>query len=347
MEEKVMTQQSARISWIDWAKVFLIYFMVVGHFHPPLIQSQFFYVFHMPAFFIISGYLYHPHDWRRTVVSLMTPVVVFSVFNLGFQFLETVLKGGDFDTSNIVERTLWPFLGGVPKAGMDYMILFMGAWFPIVLMIIRLVVGDIKTLSFVYRYKVSIFFVSVAFMITLPFWADMEGTICQLKPFLFFPSLPFFLLGTMLHDINREKAHKWLNRLVPLFFVCYLVMALWNGRVGILNLHFGHNYFFFFIGAVSGSFVLFWVCSHLRDNLFVRTISVGTMLILGLHMDFYDVLFPILNRVGFYAIFPDWAVIWIAAALTLVLSYLPIRWCMRHMPILLGKISTFNSKGNH
>ncbi len=336
--------QKTRVVWVDWAKMMLIYLMVVGHFHPPLEQSQFFYVFHMPAFFIISGYLYHPHDWRRTVVSLMAPVVIFSIFNLLFQMLITELKQDNFDTSDLLRRTLVPFIGGNLKPNVDYIILFMGAWFPIVLMLIRLFVGDIKCLGFVYKNKKMVFSLVVAFMITLPFWADMKGEICQLKPFLLFPSLPFFLLGSMLQDVDAHKLKIWLYRLLPLFFVLYLLMAVWNGRVGILNLNFGHNYFFFFVGAVSGSALVFGACMLLPNNKFVRTISIGTMLILGLHMDFYEILFPILNRVGIYSLVPAWVVVWIVSALTLILSYWLIRWSMYHMPILLGKMSAFNKQ---
>ena len=252
-----MKQISDRFVWVDWAKMLLIYFMVVGHFHPPLIQSQFFYVFHMPAFFIISGYLYRPHDWKRTIVSLMTPVVVFSLFNLCFQILISFLKEGCYDSTDLFRRIMVPYIGGVADPNVDYIVLFMGAWFPIVLMLVRLVVGDIKAFSFVGRYKVAVFLVVMAFMVTLPLWADMNNDICQMKPFLMFPSLPFFLLGMMLHDVDTQMLHKWLKRLVPLFFIVYLFMAIWNGRVEILNLHFGHNYLFFFIGAVSGSAVLF------------------------------------------------------------------------------------------
>ena len=71
----------------------------------------------------------------------------------------------------------------------------------------------------------------------------------------------------------------------------------------------------------------------------MRNISIGTMLILGLHMDFYDMLFPVLNRLGVYSVMSEWAVVWLASLLTLVLCYWPIRLCMRYAPVLLGKIT--------
>ena len=52
-----MTQRVQRFHWIDWAKVILIYLMVVGHCFPIKWQYNLIYAFHMPAFFFISGFL--------------------------------------------------------------------------------------------------------------------------------------------------------------------------------------------------------------------------------------------------------------------------------------------------
>lgn len=48
-----------RQNWIDWAKAIGIYLVVVGHctFTNTNIEG-FIYTFHMPLFFLISGFLY-------------------------------------------------------------------------------------------------------------------------------------------------------------------------------------------------------------------------------------------------------------------------------------------------
>lgn len=45
-------QEKNRIVWIDWAKVILIYLMVVGHAFPCKWENQVIYAFHMPAFLL-------------------------------------------------------------------------------------------------------------------------------------------------------------------------------------------------------------------------------------------------------------------------------------------------------
>lgn len=46
-----------RIHWIDWAKFIGIWLVIIGH--APIIGGIFIYMFHMPMFFMISGFLYN------------------------------------------------------------------------------------------------------------------------------------------------------------------------------------------------------------------------------------------------------------------------------------------------
>ncbi|RMW41841.1 acetyltransferase [Lactiplantibacillus pentosus] len=78
-----------RIEWIDIAKGIAILAVVVGHTLGPY-NGQFFgsliFAFHMPIFFILSGYLYHPRppiqECRRGVVNLLLPYLATAVLVL-------------------------------------------------------------------------------------------------------------------------------------------------------------------------------------------------------------------------------------------------------------------------
>ena len=80
-----------RLDHIDWAKTICIFFMVVGHYTENKIILSYIYSFHMPAFFIISGFLYKPHSWKQTIIAFTVPVVFFSLLNL---ILRLILGGG-------------------------------------------------------------------------------------------------------------------------------------------------------------------------------------------------------------------------------------------------------------
>lgn len=69
-----------RIIWIDWAKTILIVLVCVGHYNPPVVQKQLIWGCHIPAFFIISGYLYHPNHWWKPV----RPFFTNSIWHINF-----------------------------------------------------------------------------------------------------------------------------------------------------------------------------------------------------------------------------------------------------------------------
>ena len=87
-----MEQIKQRKDWIDWAKALLIWLMVLGHAGLSGYTREFVYAFYMPAFFIISGYLYKPHSWLRTLRSFGIPVVSFSLVGLCYVVSRQWLK---------------------------------------------------------------------------------------------------------------------------------------------------------------------------------------------------------------------------------------------------------------
>ena len=80
-----MENEKKRELWIDYCKVFLIYLMVVAHSgHIPTSVDTFICSFHMPAFLLISGYLYKPNNdikasLLNNVKRLLIPALFFSV----------------------------------------------------------------------------------------------------------------------------------------------------------------------------------------------------------------------------------------------------------------------------
>ena len=74
--------QRERIAYIDIAKTICIILMVVGHWTTNSTILLYIYSFHMPALFVISGYLYKPHSWKRTLLLYAVPVAFYSFINL-------------------------------------------------------------------------------------------------------------------------------------------------------------------------------------------------------------------------------------------------------------------------
>ena len=91
--------------WVDWAKAILIWLMVVGHAGCDGISRDFIYAFHMPAFFIISGYLYKPHPLMKAIKSFGVPILFFSMVNLALIFGKMLSKGESVDYDFLAQIT--------------------------------------------------------------------------------------------------------------------------------------------------------------------------------------------------------------------------------------------------
>lgn len=99
---------NGRIVWLDYAKAILIYLMVVCHCGTTESVATIVYAFHMPAFFIVSGYLYRPHKWFSSLKSFLVPLAFYSVISFIIYAIPKLLRG-QFDSSFLIERTIMPF----------------------------------------------------------------------------------------------------------------------------------------------------------------------------------------------------------------------------------------------
>ena len=61
-------QDKSRNNFISIAKAIGIILMVVGHSGCPAIINSFLYIFHMPLFFILSGFFYKSKNLKDVIV---------------------------------------------------------------------------------------------------------------------------------------------------------------------------------------------------------------------------------------------------------------------------------------
>lgn len=73
-----------RINWIDNSKVIAIFLMVLCHASLGGVPRAIIYQFHMPAFFIISGYLYKQRPLIKEMRSFFIPIAFFSAISWMF-----------------------------------------------------------------------------------------------------------------------------------------------------------------------------------------------------------------------------------------------------------------------
>ena len=77
-----------QIKWVNWYKAILIIFMVLGHSGSPLLR--YIYLFHMPAFFIVSGYLFNENKYSfigcciKRIKNMLIPAILINVLFMCF-----------------------------------------------------------------------------------------------------------------------------------------------------------------------------------------------------------------------------------------------------------------------
>ncbi len=324
-----------RITWIDWAKALLIYLMVVGHCFPVAWENQLIYAFHMPAFFIISGYLYRPHHWWKTVKSFLIPIFFFSVVNLIIYAIPKLIKG-TFSTINLAERILLPYWGGDKVIQEDQVIYcFPGVWFIIALLLCRLFMGDIKCFSWVTKYKYYVLGVLLLFL-TLEPYTIHNNPFLPYKFYRFIPSMPFVLFGYCMKDWFDISKLSY-----PIvFFMAFVFVGITylNGYSNILNYLFGYSYSIFFIGACIGSLVLYYLCFKLKESSIIQVFSMGTMLILAMNFNLKVFLSVFFSKIGLSFLTSDLYIYpWCVSLLIMTICFWPIKWLLSHYPFLLGK----------
>lgn len=88
-----MAITTSRIIWVDYYKTISIFLIVIGHtFMKNMSIPCFLYIFHVPLFFFVSGYLDKSENYscfqytKKIFLSLIVPYVIWNVISIVFHF---------------------------------------------------------------------------------------------------------------------------------------------------------------------------------------------------------------------------------------------------------------------
>ncbi len=310
---------NGRIIWIDWAKTICIFLMVVGHWTQNSILLLYIYSFHMPALFVVSGILFKPHPWKKTLLSFGIPIAFYSLINILF-----LLTIGELHFENLFTKDVF-FRFFHYRYGLNQGF-YCGDWFLWALLGLRLLFGDIGLFSPLRKFYMFICIFVIAYMCLENYLIRIDTIFRGWYIGRLVPSLPFFCLGFYIKD------HCWKPKSIssPTLYLLGLIMALTpiiNGYSSINSNNFGLSYAIFFIGSSLSSLFLFSTSRFLPKSNFIASISNGTLFILGLHI-------PIMRTLEF--IFPSLHEF--LPILVIPICYFPILLLEQKYPALLGKV---------
>lgn len=322
-----MNSLKSREIWIDYSKCILIYFVIAAHAGnigenaDVLICA-----FHMPAFFIISGYLSKvKNNGKELLYGLFMRIIIPTVFFFVLLFLLNAVRLYIKGVVDINEIIFLPLSSWICDPSYEKKVLIQGLWFLQILFLCKII------LEFILRfdsYFKLISFVCVDFFV-LFLLKDFNGVFCYYFQRILF-CLPYLILGYLLKKICLVSKMSWSNSyyrniIVLLCIVLYCLCALWNGRCGIQSWAFGHGVVYFYLISIIGCMVFFYITKKffVSSHFIIEFISKNTFSILCLHRFFLNYTSFIHN--GF-----------IRAAFIIILMLPSLYVLNKYIPLLIG-----------
>lgn len=329
-----MSENSTRYLWIDICKAFLIFTMVMGHAGATGWERDWFYAFHMPAFFIISGFLYKPRPVHRTARGFFFPVLVFGLLTIVYGFGREYLKTGEVHPINYLMHSWQPLLFNNDGT---YHTPFTGVWFIMVLFFCRCLLGDVRVFSLLRNHAATTGAVCLVASLVLQYVpAFIDLSVWHVAKVVY--CMPFLCAGLLLKRYADVLLRLRTSLLVGLALT-YVVLTYLNSPTDLYERFFGRDLALVYLNAGVASLLLFNVTGRIRIASpkalhIVRLWSAGTMVILGIHgiiIDMYKVL-------GYRHYIQDFHLSYLVLACLVMLLVLPLTsYLLKHFPAVCGK----------
>ena len=319
-----------RINWIDWAKVFAIYLVALGHLLSKTGSEGYIfnliYSFHMPFFFFISGYLFRIKEngfvdfLKSSFRSLLVPYILLNLIGNAFLIPTWVLARH------------WPI---------DQLFYFITAdgrgepgptWFLVCLFQVRLLSYFIVRKTPVWRLLVVLFCILIAYLFPFHLYWRIDTV---------FMVIPFYIAGYEL----KNKLSFFSSKI--LFFILLLIVLSLTMIMGYANVYlrlFGNYPLLYYPYAFAGIFMLISL-SFMFDKYnfkFITILSIGTIVIMGLHgivFLYVETIFKDLFSLDY--IFLTFTGKITLSSISLLLLYYPIIWIQKYFPIVMGGRSRY------
>lgn len=292
--------------------------------------NKYIYVFSVPCFFMISGFLARKEDslqmfWRKIWWNLVVPMCLMFLLNTVVQFAIQIFKG-TFDVNFLWQAPLLALIG---MQGQEFAAGGLKAlWFVYSLIVCKIIFQFIPQKG----EKITLLFVSV-FCLFGAWILHIHGIVIRNAIVDVLLAMPFFAIGYLLRPYKNKL--DGCSSPMSLLFLIVGIAGVWlcgtyNDIVMIYRCQFGSNLLLCLVGAICGTTAVFALSSLLKPYL-ASTVGVlggGTLLILGLHFLIIQIIQQFLSISGMW--------LYVESFLILV-SFLPvILFVKRFMPVLYG-----------
>ena len=249
-----------RIEWIDIAKGIGIVLVIIGHVSKNKILNNYIYSFHMPLFFIISGYLYKEKTKfvKNKIKTILIPYFIFSILSFSYwAIIERFFRKQEISPliafSNI-------FIAKGPSENFVYNV---ALWFLPCLFITQIVFHFIyKNTKKSYRFIIILIISILGYIypniinIRIPFCIDVSMT-----------AIMFYYIGFIFKQIEKNIIIIK-NKKVILLLLIGMISIYINSKIdqctGMIELKFGKSYFLFYLIAIIGSYTVYLISNKIK-----------------------------------------------------------------------------------
>ena len=341
------------IVWMDYARYIGIFLVIFGHSLQRFSWDEcsfvktlwdYIYLFHMPLFFIISGYLYDNRAVNvanirfgggKILRSLIVPYLLYQIV-----FLPISL----YTSHGLTDIVVWKkmFMGILMGDGYDTPYSYyvcLPCWFIVSIIQIRwlflivpinkfssslLSITSIGLLVYLNKHNIDLYFC-------------LDSTMM---------AIPYFLIGHYLrYSVCLEnRNNRFLLILATISAICVGVILKWNGAAQMNGPGYGVNIFCNYMAGIAGTIS---VCSlskiaasYLNNKNYIRTISRNTLFLIFFHWLLLAVCGFIINKI-FRNIYTDGTCIIVSSLILsqiiLFVSWKVISYGACRFPVLFGK----------
>ena len=330
-----------RINWIDWAKFLAITLVVMGHTpmehgHPLIVYIN---SFHMPFFMFLSGYLTKRQDsfsnnLKKDWINILLPYLLYNIVFYPYWAIHEYSIGTPITFANFLfQPTIGIISGSIIGNNTNG-----PTWFLIALLFSRIIIDIGNRL----RHKYTFYFLIA--ILLLSFYEVNEYYLFtdKLVLFGFARCFPYYLIGYLLH-----------GTILPLKYTKKYLLGttILSGIVSITLSFFIYDIFPFMLRILVQQIVcvcaitfftgISIILNPIKSNIVIN-ISIGTMVIFGLHWAFIGIFNQVFQHLlGITKItYSPWKVIIIALVIETILYPL----IKKLPPMWLGKKNNYITK---
>lgn len=285
-------QDNSKDNFISIAKAIGIILMVAGHSGCPIIMNNFLYLFHMPLFFVCSGYFFKDIEnhhkltgyCRRKMQKLYLPYLKWSLFILLFHnifVLTNIIDGHKYDFHDYIKQLFSLCLMT------DYEILIRPFWFIKELLLSSILIATLSYFCYRCQKKITnLLFVGIFLFLTILCKYHIIITPVLGDVSILTLSITYIYTG-MLYREYENKIKLGNTTCIICFAITFIGSMFFYGEIDMRYTTIP-NILPYFLFSITGIIFIFgvskYINSHLYNNHSIYYIGNHTMPILALNL---------------------------------------------------------------